>query len=391
MSATFLWVFWEIWLRGSYYMHEPNRLVLTAEIIDALEAVNAIPRTRELADRIETATQIIDALENSTTAIRDTIRARTQEVIGRISDDIQYLWSFLHPDEPIEDIELYLPEGEDKAIDVGLKFHGVSQPSPRFTLSEGHRNSLGLCIFLALARMEENKHLPVLDDIVSSLDRHHRGNVTDLLAKEFGERQTILFTHDREWFTELSMLLPAKVWKRLVLRPWNEPAIGMQWSTSQFAFDDARAFIDSSPELAGNCVRQIMDTQTAIAAEKLMVRMPYARGDRNDHRTCVEFLGYIISAAKKSLKKKNAGGEYVPYVEPIGYWNDARNRLIVRADRGSHTGTLVADEVEDLIGICEVSANSFRCTECGDFVWVAEQKNKEFLQCSCGTTIWKYG
>ncbi len=33
MSAALLWVFWGIWLKGSHYVQEPSRLVLTAEIL----------------------------------------------------------------------------------------------------------------------------------------------------------------------------------------------------------------------------------------------------------------------------------------------------------------------------------------------------------------------
>ena len=33
MSAALLWVFWGIWLRGSHYVQEPSRLILTAEIL----------------------------------------------------------------------------------------------------------------------------------------------------------------------------------------------------------------------------------------------------------------------------------------------------------------------------------------------------------------------
>jgi hypothetical protein len=334
--------------------------------------------------------QILEALENSTSKIRDTIRFKTKEVISQISRDIQHLWLILHPNEPIEDVQLYIPRDEDKSIDVELKFYGVNQPSPRFTLSEGHRNSLGLCIFLALARLEKNKHLPIfLDDIVSSLDRGHRGNVTELLKNEFDDRQILLFTHDREWFTELRMLLPTQNWKMLVLKPWSNPSIGMQWSTSEFTFDDAREHIESNCELAGNCVRQIMDAQMAIAAEKLKIKMPYARSDKNDHRTCIEFLQYIISAAKKNLKKQ-VGTEWVQYDEPITLWQDAMARLIVRADRGSHTGSLVKDEVENLISVCESSVKAFKCADCGNFIWLANQEAKKLMQCQCGHITWKY-
>jgi energy-coupling factor transporter ATP-binding protein EcfA2 len=361
------------------------------EDINLINTINKVQEIRKLEKELIIVAQILNGLENGVLKTREAIKTKTKVVVSQISKDIQYLWDILHPNEPIENIQLYIPEDEDKSIDVGLKFFGVEQPSPRFTLSEGHRNSLGLCIFFALARLEKNKHLPIfLDDIVSSLDRGHRGNVTELLVKEFGERQILLFTHDREWFTELSMLLPPQKWKKLVLKPWNNPRIGMQWSTSEFTFDDAREYIDTNCELAGNYVRQIMDARMAIAAEKLKIKMPYARGDKNDHRTCVEFLEFIISSAKKNLKKKD-GDKVVEYTEPVKCWQDVMGRLIVRGDRGSHTGSLVKDEVLNLITVCEASINAFRCSKCGDYIWIAKQEAKELLQCSCGNIHWRYG
>src|SRR5277367_1641829 len=68
---------------------------------------------------------------------------------SKFPTDIGAMWKVLHPGEPIENVHLYMPD-EDKAIDIALRFHGKDQDSPRLTLSEGYRNSLGLCIFLAL-------------------------------------------------------------------------------------------------------------------------------------------------------------------------------------------------------------------------------------------------
>jgi wobble nucleotide-excising tRNase len=129
-----------------------------------------------------------------------------------ISEDISRMWKILHPGQPIDDVRIYLPE-DDKAIDIALKFHGKEQDSPRLTLSEGYRNSLGLCIFLAMAKREEKSDHPLfLDDIVVSFDRHHRGMIVQLLEQEFGHRQVIIFTHDRDWFAELRQQLDERHW-----------------------------------------------------------------------------------------------------------------------------------------------------------------------------------
>jgi energy-coupling factor transporter ATP-binding protein EcfA2 len=359
--------------------------------MNEVEAIKTIPEIRKLEADISLAGDIVRSLDSMESAIRKNIRAKTEQVIASISKDVQFLWTKLHPQQPIENIRLYLPPDVDKSLDIALKFHGVEQPSPRLTLSEGHRNSLGLCIFLALARLEKNRQTPIfLDDIVSSLDRGHRGNVTDLLLNHMKERQILLFTHDREWFQELRVLLPGDSWKMMVLKPWDTPSIGMQWSASENTFDDARNLMKQSCESAGNCVRGIMDTQLAIAAEKLRLNMPYARGDRNDHRTCVEFLECIISQANNCLRKKE-GPKWVKYNEPIEYWQNARNLLIARGDRASHSGSIVSDEVENLIQHCDLALGKLKCSDCGKYIWTANQENKQILQCGCGSIQWRYG
>ena len=311
--------------------------------------------------------------------------------MGQVSGSIQQMWSELHPEEPIEKVELYIPWDAEKAIDISLKYFGVDQPSPRLTLSERHRNSLGLCIFLALVSQEKDKSHPIiLDDVVSSLDREHRGRLTGLLNECFAERQIILFTHDREWYTELRSRLPAHQWDFHTLRPWENPQIGIQWSQSKDTFDDARSLVAINPEAAGNRARAIMDTHLAIYAERLQIRVPFSRGDRNDRRTCIEFLERIISEAKGKLRKKK-GTEWVVFPDPINDWKEAHSLLVSWGNRASHSGSLTVGEVEDLIESCERSLTMFRCINCGEPVWYADQGRRERVQCRCGELVWKYG
>ncbi len=355
-----------------------------------VETFLKVPVVNRLQRKIDAISGLVAALDSAESDIREEIRARTTSIIQSISANIQALWSRLHPNEPIENVELYLPEDSEKSVDIGLKFFGVEQDSPRLTLSEGHRNSLGLCIFIALASAGGGSGRPIiLDDIVSSLDRGHRGNVTRLLMEDLSERQVLLLTHDREWFQELRVVLPCDKWRFLVLRPWTSPDVGIQWADSEDTFDDARSLINLNCEAAGNCVRQIMDTSLAIAAEKLRVPMPYARGDRNDHRTCVEFLGRIAAEAKERLRKRD-NGSWLKYSEPLDDWKVARDLLIALANRGSHTGSLVPDEVEVLIQACEVALNRFKCAECGDYIWRADDASRSILQCRCGSMQWRY-
>lgn len=134
-----------------------------------VEAGGNIDELQNLENKVNRLKHIIECLKSGEVAIRSHIKTQTELIINQISGDIQNYWAKLHPGEPIEGVKLYIPSDADKAIDVSLKFFGVEQPSPRLTLSEGHRNSLGLCIFFALAKCGNSEMYPIfLDDIVSS-------------------------------------------------------------------------------------------------------------------------------------------------------------------------------------------------------------------------------
>lgn len=336
---------------------------------------------------------LLNALVDVESSIRAQIRAQTEDIIKEISSKVQELWSKLHPNEPIEGARLYIPSEIDKAIDIAIKFFGVEQPSPRLTLSESHRNCLGLCIFLAFSLLRADPDNPIiLDDIVSSLDREHRGRLADILMEDLNERQIVLFTHDREWYSELRFRLPNKKWKFLVLRHWINPKIGLRWSKSSYTFDEARELAKDHPESSGNRTRAAMDGQMAIVAERLRLPMPFLRGDSNDRRTFYEFFNSVIGESKKNNRfRKKDGEKYVPFKEPISKWEKARDLLCAWGNPPSHTGSLTEGEAEELIEVCENALESFRCTSCNEFVWLADIKTKERLQCSCGEIQWRYG
>lgn len=245
------------------------------------EAGKAVISAKDQAAAVTRAEALVGFINSLEQGVREEIRLRSKTVIDEISADIQAMWTILHPGEAIEEVGLYLSEDADKAIDIRLKFYGVEQDSPRLTLSEGYRNSLGLCIFLAMAKREMGKDRPLfLDDVVVSLDRNHRGMIQELLVKEFSGRQVVVLTHDREWYTELRQQLDVNCWGFKVLLPYETPDIGIRWSHKTTTFGDARAWVMTRADTSGNDARKIMDVELALIAERLQIRLPYLRSDR---------------------------------------------------------------------------------------------------------------
>ncbi len=368
----------------------PDAMQLSTDkqTVEAGEAVIAATQQAIAAKRAEALVSFIESLEQG---MREEIRMRSQTVIDEISADIQAMWAILHPGEAIESVRLYLPKGADKAIDIGLKFHGVDQDSPRLTLSEGYRNSLGLCIFLAMAKREADKdRLLFLDDVVVSLDRNHRGMIAELLQKEFSGRQVVILTHDREWYAELRQQLDGKNWVCKALLPYETPDLGIRWSHKTTTFGDARAHLRDRPDSAGNDARKIMDVELRCIAERLQIRLPYLRAEKNDRRTAHEFLERLVADGSSCFQRK-AGTGYEEHQEALDAFADADRLLVSWGNRASHIFDIVRPEATRLIDVCEKALGYLKCFSCGKPVWLANAEEAEWVQCECGQIRWRYG
>jgi energy-coupling factor transporter ATP-binding protein EcfA2 len=90
-------------------------------------------------------------------------------------------------------------------LDFTVDFLGRGNFPPSALHSEGHQDSMGLCLFLALSeRLSKSVlDLVILDDVVMSIDAHHRRAVCRLLSNACEGRQLLITTHDRTWAEQL--------------------------------------------------------------------------------------------------------------------------------------------------------------------------------------------
>lgn len=132
-------------------------------------------------------------------------KAEISRIYRAIQADVQKFYDILHPGEPHKDFQLVLAEGRRASTELRINAFGQPDEDPRAFTSEGHLDSLGLCIFLAFVNhFGAACPLVVLDDVIMSIDSGHRGRVAELLLIEFWNWQLIITTHDEIWFEELT-------------------------------------------------------------------------------------------------------------------------------------------------------------------------------------------
>ena len=86
-----------------------------------------------------------------------------------------------------------------------VDYMGRGTHPPHALHSEGHQDSMGVCLFLALNEELVNGDLGfiVLDDVMMSVDTGHRKDICRLLAEQFADYQFVITTHDRTWAKQL--------------------------------------------------------------------------------------------------------------------------------------------------------------------------------------------
>ena len=121
-----------------------------------------------------------------------------------VNNDFIAYYKFLHGDDEKAFISEIKPEGS--ALDFKVNFYGRGKHHPRALHSEGHQDSMGLCLYLALfKRISEGKiKIIILDDVVMSIDNEHRRNICKLITKFFPDLQFIITTHNKTWARQLS-------------------------------------------------------------------------------------------------------------------------------------------------------------------------------------------
>jgi len=120
-------------------------------------------------------------------------------IAGRFSD----FYNQLHQGhEDNFDAEL---KSTDASIEFEVSYLDQGKFPPNAIHSEGHQDSMGVSLFLALNEyLNQGKiDFVILDDVVHSVDRNHRKNLCKLLKQEFPDTQFIITTHDQLWAQQL--------------------------------------------------------------------------------------------------------------------------------------------------------------------------------------------
>jgi energy-coupling factor transporter ATP-binding protein EcfA2 len=304
-----------------------------------------------------------------------------QELVS-ISVDIELLYQKLHPAESLGGIKLFLKPNVKNSIELNADFHSEAGITPQSVYSESHLDTLGICIFLALAKKyNDGNTILILDDVVMSVDENHLDRFIELLHEETALFSHILITtHYRPWKDRYRFSrAPSHQVHFIELRPWNINT-GIKFQNGKIDIEELDKALTAEnydrqriANMAGTVLENVLDFLSIKYQCKL------ARKHRNEF-VLRELLDCLSAKLQKVLKVqhliKNAEGVYD---EAVGSTEQQLKPLIdelkqlsaIRNQVGAHfnfDGSMVSDpDVEKFGQKVYEFAKLLICPELGSF------------------------
>jgi hypothetical protein len=254
--------------------HEGERSFQAQALIDLVRLRDQARRLASAIQRAERAKSIADAVARLLQIAEGEIKSAIEAALARIGDLTARYYSQLMVGVPYSDVKLDYHTKRSGGVEFALVFDGRHQISPpQRIMSESQLNALGLSLFLARLKVEDQLwRAVVFDEVVNSFDAPHRQGLIRLLAGEFAAWQVILLTHDPGVFAITRKTVSGWLWQEIVgWTPQGGPVLGSGDPVTRLR---ERLDAGESASGLGGLARRALEEGLALPLEKLGYEAP---------------------------------------------------------------------------------------------------------------------
>jgi recombinational DNA repair ATPase RecF len=359
------------------------------QLLGAIEAGRkaelAITLAEEVAEREAQTAGFYDTFAD---AIRTSRQDVAQALLNKISGLVGEFYEAIHPSQSIDE-ETGAPTIEIQRRAAGTahlrgKFHALDVDDPRWVYSDGHLDTVAICIFLALRRFRADRdgakdcRLLVLDDVVLSVDLSHGRRFLDLLRERFEDHQVLILTHNGLFCDWCVQKLPA--FKRLAITSWSleaGPRLGEYRSALEYVEDQIEHA--AHPKLLAQAVMNLMDEWLGQARFEYALAIPARRGEEYTLTEIWEPFAKQMAATAKALGPDAAA--LSSCVNDLRDLPKMRNRLAAHDNDFAREYPLVT--VREMAIAAAKLVTFLYCPVCANFATgVPSIRELELLRCS---------
>ncbi|MEM9128567.1 MAG: ATP-binding protein [Pseudomonadota bacterium] len=351
------------------------------------EARRAFAAAKKKADK---ARAIADLYTETTTRELENIYVDVQTVFGKFYRAIN------HDDESNFDAKLTPSEGK---LGFDVDFYGRGHFPPGAYHSEGHQDSMGLCLYLALMShlQGEGFTLSVLDDVLMSVDAGHRREVCELLQREFPNTQFILTTHDEIWLNHMGSTGLVGQKASVNFRTWSVDVGPTEWDDRDIWTEIDDSLKKNDVKHAAGLLRHFLEHVAKEVCHSLSAPVEY-RGDAR------YTLGDLLPPATSQLNKLLKAGKHA-----ASTWGQAELATEIGERQADLEKAIANSRLEEWQMNAAIHYNEWanlkdtdfapvvaafrelwgllRCDTCGSFYRLIKDRNqKHSLCCRCPKT-----
>lgn len=385
----------------------------------ALAITSSIPDSTPEQDAWDTLTRLeenLKALQNAERSLSQAVlRAKAASVLYEsyqlsrdavlkrlydgIKDRFVELYRDLHgSDEDQFDAKL---EPDGAALNLEVDFRGRGTHPPQALHSEGHQDSMGLCLYLALAEQlgQGKMKMIVLDDVVMSVDADHRRSLCALLSSKFPDYQFVITTHDKTWATQLKSEGVVKTREYTEFYNWHVDT-GPLVNCEADLWDRMKVDLERNdvPAAAAR-LRRGSEEYFATVCDRLEAQVPFKLSGRWE---LGDFMPAAIGKYRELVKKAKVAEQSWGYDGAFQMFQelDSVSAAIVTRTQSEQWGinasvhyntwaTLLNSDFQPIVEAFQDLFALFSCSQCGSLLRIAKEGPAPVaVRCACGKVNW---
>lgn len=312
------------------------------------------------------------------------------EALDSIRKRVDGLYAKLHPGEHIGDIKLQLDPNRRGSLNVLSRFESEKDVPPQAYYSEAHLDTLGICIFIALAERDSlDDTLLVLDDVLTSADEAHIQRFIAMIHDEV-KLPVLITTHYRPWRDKYRYAKgPVGNVQLVELLSWSK-SMGIRHTKTKLEVDALHDLLATEPiDRQGVASKAGVLLEAALREICLLYRCKLPL-DPDGRHTLGDYLAGLDSKLRAAMKcvSVNQTGSGTPGPEVVTALKQLLETIeattIVRNLVGAHFNpqgmNLTDGEVREFAVATLALLDALVCKSCGEL----PRKNQgSYFTCGC--------
>lgn len=293
-------------------------------------------------------------------------------------------------------------EPNQAGLNFEVDFHGYGTHPPLALHSEGHQDSMGICLYLALVEKVNSNliDLVILDDVVMSVDVDHRKGICTILKQYYPNIQFLITTHDKTWTNQLKSENVVGSKGIVELYNWNIESgpMRMDYKTGIWEPIEEDLSKNDIPSAAAR-LRRGLEQFFGTVCNDLHVPVIYRLDGKHELGSfLIPAMNEYRSLMEKSIKSAKSW-EKKDLVLNLEEKDSTRSQIYKRtfveqwainvsvhynnwANLSRKEFKLVVEAFQDLCLL-------FKCNTCGGLLYLATKKNRpDSIRCNCGGISW---